>query len=229
MAALTTLSQYMAAELGRAFAAEGLAAPPVHAVPPWPRRLAEAPRSGPGGYHLLAGRLVERKGVRVAAAAAAGGRAGLPLVVAGDGPLAGEVAAAARASGGWLRFAGWAGRAGLARLLAGARSLWLPSLWAEPFGIAGLEASACGVPVAASEVGGVSEWLAHGEGGFLLPPGDAGALAEAGRRLAADPELARRLGRAGARRAARDFRPAPLLARLESLYLTVCGASFAEE
>jgi glycosyltransferase involved in cell wall biosynthesis len=222
MAALTTLSAYMAGELARAFAACGLAAPPIRVIPPWPR-LEPGARPGAGEHHLLASRLVERKGVRQALAAAAGGRAGLPLVVAGDGPLAGEVAAAAEASGGWLRYVGWAGRAGLAGLLARARSLWLPSLWAEPFGIAGLEALAAGAPVVACPVGGVGEWLEPGVNGLAVPPGDAAALAAAGRRLAAEPELAAGMGRAGVRRAARDFAAAPLLARLESLYLATAA------
>ncbi len=213
--ALIVLSRYMAGELTAAFGALRLPAPPIQVIPPFVHGLELPAREGPGRYHLLACRLVERKGVRVALAAAGLG-AGAPLVIAGDGTLAAEAAEAAAASGGRVRYAGWAQRAGMSRLLAGALSLWLPSLWAEPFGIAGLEALAAGVPVLASRVGGVDEWLAPGAG-ELLPPGEAGALARAARRLAGDPELARRRGAAG-RRAAAGFAPGPLMERLLALY-----------
>ncbi|MBG0775742.1 MAG: glycosyltransferase [Desulfovibrionaceae bacterium] len=57
-----------------------------------------------------------------------------------------------------------------------------------------LEAMACGLPVAASAVGGVPEQVRHGETGLLAAPGDRAALAEAAATLLADPALARRLG-----------------------------------
>ena len=56
------------------------------------------------------------------------------------------------------------------------RALFLPSRWQEPFGIAGLEALALGVPVVAWESGGVTEW--H-PGPGLVPWGDVEALARA--------------------------------------------------
>lgn len=69
----------------------------------------------------------------------------------------------------------------------------------ESFGVAILEASACGVPVVATDVGGVSETCRHGETGLMVPPGDEDALAEAIIRLARDPALRAELGRAGRR------------------------------
>jgi glycosyltransferase involved in cell wall biosynthesis len=67
----------------------------------------------------------------------------------------------------------------------------------EAFGVAVLEAAACGRPVIASRVGGVPEVLRDGETGLLVPPGDEAALAEAILRLARDLETCRRMGEAG--------------------------------
>lgn len=208
------LSNYMAGEL----VAAGLERSRVDVLPPFVQGLPETPRTGPGEYHLLAGRLVERKGVRVALHAAMEHDAGAPLVVAGDGPLREEVARAAEASPGRVRYAGWQDRAGLARLLAGAISLWLPSLWAEPFGISGLEALHCGVPVIASRVGGVGDWLEQGVSGRLVPPGDPAALANAARDLAADPERAWAMGDRGAKMVRECFAPGLLMDRLLAAY-----------
>jgi glycosyltransferase involved in cell wall biosynthesis len=216
MQAVLVLSRYMAEELRAAWQAVGTAPPPIQVIPPFMHNFSPLPRPSPGGYHLMASRLVERKGVEVALASAK--LVDKPLWIAGDGPLRGQVEQAALQSGGKVRYVGWAGRQEMARLLAGARSLWLPSLWAEPFGIAGLEALAAGLPVLASRVGGVAEWLDDGVSGFLVPPGDVEALATAARRLEGEPGLAGEMGRAGAARAARDFAAGPLMGQLIQVY-----------
>ena len=60
-----------------------------------------------------------------------------------------------------------------------------------------LEAMAAGLPVVASDVGGVSEAVVDGETGLLVPAGDADALAAAVGRLLADADERRRLGERG--------------------------------
>jgi glycosyltransferase involved in cell wall biosynthesis len=54
----------------------------------------------------------------------------------------------------------------------------MPSIWAEICGVVGLEALACGVPVIATNVGGIPEWLKDGENGFIVPPRNTDILAE---------------------------------------------------
>ena len=59
------------------------------------------------------------------------------------------------------------------------------------------QALACGVPLVTADSPGARELLSDGQNALLVPPGDPAALAEALRRLADDPALARRLGGAG--------------------------------
>ena len=75
-----------------------------------------------------------------------------------------------------------------------------PNTGPEPFGIAFVEALYAGLPVVTTRLGGALE-IVNETCGVLVPPGDAGALAAALRRLIADPAERSRLGRAGPARA----------------------------
>ena len=59
-----------------------------------------------------------------------------------------------------------------------------PARWEEPFGMAAAEAQACGTPVVAFRRGGLGEVIADGVTGFLVPPDDVQAAADAVRRTA---------------------------------------------
>jgi len=78
--------------------------------------------------------------------------------------------------------------------------------WYEPFGIVPLEAMACGRPVVASAVGGLTDTVIDGVTGRHVPPRDPDALAAALEDLLADERLRRRMGRAGANRAQERYR-----------------------
>jgi glycosyltransferase involved in cell wall biosynthesis len=87
-------------------------------------------------------------------------------------------------------------RSDVPELLADADVFVLSSA-SEGMPISVLEAMAAGLPVVASRVGGLPELVPDGEAGLLVAPGDTEGLAEALRRLIADPQLRRRLGDAG--------------------------------
>jgi glycosyltransferase involved in cell wall biosynthesis len=105
-----------------------------------------------------------------------------------------------------IDFVGWADRPLRERLLTAADLLVLPSVWPEPFGLVGLEAGRYGVPTAAFDVGGISEWLQDGVGGRLAPgnPPTSGGLAAAIVDCLRDPLTHARL-RSGARSTAERF------------------------
>jgi glycosyltransferase involved in cell wall biosynthesis len=75
--------------------------------------------------------------------------------------------------------------------------LLFPPTWEEPFGLAPVEAMACGVPVVATGTGGSAEFLVDGHNAVLVPKRDEHALAAAVRRIADDDALQRRLADGG--------------------------------
>lgn len=68
-----------------------------------------------------------------------------------------------------------------------------PSTWEEPFGLVNAEAMAAGLPVIASDAGGIPEIVQHEQNGLLVPKGDADALANAILRLVDDADARRRM------------------------------------
>jgi glycosyltransferase involved in cell wall biosynthesis len=82
----------------------------------------------------------------------------------------------------------------------------LPS-YREGLPVVPLEAAAMGLPVVATRIPGCVDAVVGGETGTLVPPRDAGALAEASRNYLENPELRQRHGSAGRERVLRDFRP----------------------
>jgi glycosyltransferase involved in cell wall biosynthesis len=148
----------------------------VRVLPPPVAIASRAAAVESGAYALVVSRLAPEKGVEVAVDACR--IAGVPLVIAGDGPQ--RDALRERADGGDVRFAGHVDDAELRCLRAGAALAIVPSRSGETFGMAAAEAMAAGVPVVASRVGALPELV---ESAGLVDPADATAFAGAiGRR-----------------------------------------------
>ena len=104
-----------------------------------------------------------------------------------------------------FEFPGWVSGNALNSLLLDSDLLVIPSLWPEPFGLSGPQAGLCGVPAAAFDVGGISDWLKHGVNGYLAPadPPTSEGLAEAVIKCLRDPEVHVRLKQGAAEMAQR--------------------------
>ena len=99
--------------------------------------------------------------------------------------------------------------------------LVLPSAQAEPFAGVVMEAMAMGKPVIATGLGGSLDQVVDGETGYLVPPGDPGALAEKIRVLLENRELSRLMGEAGRERIRTHFGIQRMLEKLETIYAEV--------
>ena len=93
----------------------------------------------------------------------------------------------------------------------------------ESFGLAALEAMACGAPVVASRVGGLPEVVEDGVSGFLFEVGALDDMAEAGVRLLTDEGLHRQMSQAGRQTAEEDFSATAIVPLYESFYERVLG------
>jgi N-acetyl-alpha-D-glucosaminyl L-malate synthase BshA len=145
------------------------------------------------------------------------------LDLVGEGPERSRIEALVASLGlqDHVRFLGE--RGDLVEILQQSDLFLLPSQ-TESFGLAALEAMACGVPVVASDVGGVPEVVADGETGFLAAVGDVAGMATHARRLLMDEELRRRMSLAARHLAEAHFRLTPAVDRYEAAYWRVLGA-----
>ena len=166
-------------------------------------------RAGGDGSAAWSGRIMANKGTALAARAARA--AGVPLVLYGavedPGYFDAEVAPCL---GGDVRYGGHLAGPALAEALGRASALVFTPMWDEPFGLAAIEAMACGLPVAAFDMGAVREVV--GPCGAFARPGDVDGLAAALRR-------AMSLSRRGAReRVERRFTLARMIEDYEACY-----------
>ena len=117
-----------------------------------------------------------------------------------------------------LELRGWASRDEVLALLQQTSVFVFPSLWPETLGIVGIEALSQGVPVVASDVGGVREWCVEGETGYVVPPKDAAAIADRVQRLITDKDRLSAFGRRGIGLIRNKFLPGEHVDQLLSIY-----------
>ena len=148
---------------------------------------------------LYVGRITLHKGVDLLVKALEHVSTPCRLILAGDGVYRREteVEAARAPVRHTITFAGWQERAGLDALYRRARVVVVPSAWAEPFGLVGLEAMSYEKPVVAFDRGGIGEWLADGINGILVRPNDLYGLGRSIETVLSDDALAERMGKAG--------------------------------
>lgn len=126
----------------------------------------------------------------------------------------------ARALRGSVRFLGW--RDDAPALLSAADACLIPSR-SEGQSLVALEAMALGVPVVATEVGGLPEMIRDGETGLLAPPGDPPAMARALSRILNETDLHERLARQGPEEVRLHWNEADMVRRTAELYRKTLG------
>ena len=200
------------------------------------RRLRETAGVAPGVPVVgFVGRLSPGKGLEMLLEAAALLRPRWPdfqLFILGDGPGVNDYVGSLmrRADrlglGPHVHFFGYVDRAAAA---CAAFDVQVVCSEAEPFGLVTLEAMAQGLPVAVTNSGGSPEIVRDGVEGFLIAPGDAGALARRLDCLLDSPGLRREMGLRGRERIRRRFTLDRMLNQTEALYMKVLGLSLVAE
>jgi L-malate glycosyltransferase len=138
--------------------------------------------------------LIKDKGIDVAVKSLAQLPEAAVLWVVGEGPEQGNLAVLAQDLGLGNRVRFFGPQRNVEPFIQAADCALCPSVWAEAAGLVNLEALACGLPVVASRIGGIPEFVDDGHTGFLFTPGDHRELADRIRRLCDDPELRHRMG-----------------------------------
>ncbi|MBG0561260.1 glycosyltransferase [Actinoplanes aureus] len=193
------------------------------------------PRTAGLARILTVARLVERKGIEdsIRALAAVPGAelvvvGGPPAARLGDDPYARRLRALAEHCrvGDRVRLAGAVAAHEMPQWYRSA-DVVAATPWYEPFGLTPLEAMACGVPVVATAVGGLTDTVVDGVTGDLVPPRDPRALAVALRRLVGDEVRRFAYAAAAADRAASSYSWPRVAERLAAVYSSVADREVA--
>jgi colanic acid/amylovoran biosynthesis glycosyltransferase len=178
---------------------------------------------------VQAGRLIEKKGLPVSLRAFASFLHRYPnatLTIAGEGPLLGDLQKLARELkiDNRVSFTGFISQAELRDIFFASHNFLHPSETGPDGNQEGipnsmLEAMATGLPVFATQHGGIPEAIENGVSGVLVPEHNADELARALINAAQDPEFLSRIGRAGADAVKQKFDQRVQVRRLEDIYL----------
>lgn len=228
--AITCVSEFLRLQTREVFAPSG----PVHVIPNFvdtarfrPQctaavRTCFSPAGEPVLMHVSNFRPVKRAALAVEAFAHVAARTPATLVMVGDGPDRPACEARAQALGvkDRVRFLG--AQAGVEHILPAADLFLLPSEY-ESFGLAALEAMACGVVPVATRAGGLPEVVRHGVDGLLIEGDVVAGMAEQALALLGDPPRLDAMKRAAREAAEVRFARAPIVDRYEAVYRGVLG------
>jgi N-acetyl-alpha-D-glucosaminyl L-malate synthase BshA len=145
------------------------------------------------------------------------------LLMVGDGPERGQAELLARQLGVADRVTFLGKQNHVERLIPEAHVLLMPSEM-ESFGLAALEAMACGVPPVATQTGGVPELITDGLDGFLSPVGDVAAQAARVVSLLTDDSRHERMAAAARHTAMTRYSTSMIIPQYERCYEEVCGS-----
>jgi glycosyltransferase involved in cell wall biosynthesis len=169
---------------------------------------------------LFAGQIIRGKGVDVLVKALSKLTVPFECLILGDGSHRPHCEELCRKLGlqDRVKFAGYVPHDQMREFYLDASVFAMPSVWPEPFGMAGPEAMRYGLPVVAFDAGGIREWLHDGENGLLAPWMDARAFAARLQLLLGDKTLGRRLGRRGMDNVNRVYDSRAQTSHLEHLF-----------
>ena len=168
----------------------------------------------PGDYAAFSGRMMAEKGVDVLLAAAVR-LPDVPFRLAGNGPILDKLMTTAPSN---ASFVNRLGSQEMAAFYQGSRFLVVPSRWFEGCPLVVSEAMSHGLPVIASRIGGLPEFVEDGVTGLLFEPGNVTELADRIRLLWGNPDLCSRMGEAGRKKARQEYHEEVYYERLMSIY-----------
>jgi glycosyltransferase involved in cell wall biosynthesis len=169
---------------------------------------------------LFAGQIIRGKGLDILLKALSKISAPFECLILGDGSHRRNCEELSKKLGlqNRVKFAGYVPHDQMREFYLEASVFAMPSVWPEPFGMAGPEAMRYGVPVVAFDAGGIREWLHDGENGFLAPWMDTDVFATRLQLLVTDKALSRQLGRNGMGHVNRVYDSRSQVSRLEYVF-----------
>ena len=167
-------------------------------------------------FLIFAGKLDYNKGAQMLPETVARAGVGLPVIIAGEGPLQAKIEADARRLGLDFRFYGWLDNDATVLLMGRARALLFPSAWQEPLSRVLLEGCAAGAAVVALDTGGTRDIITQMESGWLA--GDMDGFVAGLQKVSQDSSLNTRLRKGARARVEERFSSERVSARVEGLY-----------
>jgi glycosyltransferase involved in cell wall biosynthesis len=195
----------------------------IHAPTPPRMGLPEPRKSADSNLIIYTGQIIRGKGVDVLLHALKEVKSDFQCLIFGDGGHRPYCEALCRKLGlsERVHFKGYVSQQELLNYYGLARMMVMSSVWAEPFGAAGLEGMHHALPVVAFDAGGIKEWLLDGQNGFLVPWMDHLRYAQCIDTLLQNKMLAETMGENGRQLLAEKFNFSAYVDGLEKMFARV--------